>query len=206
MFYDPRDNLRPAPLSHNPFNALVAPRPIGWISSIDNAGNVNLAPFSFFNAFSSDPPLVGFALGSKDAQNTPKDTLYNVRQVPEFVANLASYELREQVNLSSATYPREIDEFEQIGLAQAPSQLVRPPRVAAARAALECSVFQILELPSQPGGRDRHLVIGEVIGIHIDDEVIADGMVDVTRLRPIARLGYEDYAVVDSVFSMQRPK
>jgi flavin reductase (DIM6/NTAB) family NADH-FMN oxidoreductase RutF len=205
MFYDPRDDLRPAPLTHNPFNALVAPRPIGWISSIDRAGNVNLAPFSFFNAFSSDPPLVGFALGSKDARNTPKDTLYNVREVPEFVANLASYELREQVNLSSATYPRETNEFEQVGLVQAPSCLVRPPRVAAARAALECSVFQILELPKRPGGRDRHLVIGEVVGIHIDDAVIENGIVMSSRLQQLSRLGYFEYDVVGDTFDIPRP-
>jgi flavin reductase (DIM6/NTAB) family NADH-FMN oxidoreductase RutF len=152
MFYDPRENLRPAPLTHNPFNALVAPRPIGWISTIDTAGIVNLAPFSFFNAFSSDPPLVGFALGSKDGQNTPKDTLYNVREVPEFVANLASYDLREQVNLSSAVLPRESNEFEHVGLTEAPSLSVRPPRIAEARAALECKVWKIIELPGPPGG------------------------------------------------------
>jgi flavin reductase (DIM6/NTAB) family NADH-FMN oxidoreductase RutF len=205
MFYDPRDNLRPPPLTHNPFNALVAPRPIGWISSIDSSGNVNLAPFSFFSALSSDPPLVGFALGSKDGENTPKDTLYNVREVPEFVANLASYDLREQVNLSSAVLPREVNEFEQVGLTQAPAQLVRPPLVAEARAAMECKVWKIIELPSPPGGRDRHLVIGEVIGIHIDDGMIENGRVLSSRLQQLSRLGYFEYDVVGDTFDIPRP-
>jgi len=205
MFYDPRENLRPPPLTHNPFNALVAPRPIGWISSIDGAGNVNLAPFSFFNAFSSDPPLVGFALGSKDAENNPKDTLYNVREVPEFVAHLASYDLREQVNQSSKVYPRGINEFEQVGLTQVPSRLVKPPRIAQARAALGCTVWQILELPSPPGGRDRHLVIGEVVGIHIDDAMIENGKVLSARLQQLSRLGYFEYDVVGETFDIPRP-
>lgn len=205
MFYDPRENLRPAPLTRNPFNALVAPRPIGWITSIDQRGNVNLAPFSFFNAVSSDPPYVVFALGSKDANNTPKDTLHNVRDVPEFVVNIASWELREQVNQTSKVYPLGVNEFVEAGLTEAPCRSVRPPRVAESKAALECEVYQILQLPSRPGGRDRHLVIGEVVGIYIDDDVIKGGIVDSSRLQQISRLGYFEYDVVGETFDIPRP-
>lgn len=206
MFYDPRENLRPEPLSHNPFNALVAPRPIAWVSSIDSRGRVNLAPFSYFNAISSSPPYVMVTIGSKDSEGTPKDTLSNVRDVPEFVVNIASADLKEAINQTSKVYPPEINEFDEAGLTQEASQLVRPPRVAEARAALECRVHQIIELPGPGEKSSRHMVIGEVVGIHIDEDVIEDGKVVASRLNQLSRLGYFEYDSVEDTFTIPRPE
>lgn len=206
MFYDPRENLRPAPLSHNPFNALVAPRPIAWVSTIDSQANVNLAPFSYFNAVSADPPYVVVAIGNKDDKGTPKDTLSNVRDVPEFVVNVASSELRDAINQTSKVYPRDVNEFDEAGLTQVESRLIRPPRVAEARAALECRVHQIVELPGPDNGPSRHLVVGEVVGIYIDDDVIEDGKVVANRLHQLSRLGYFEYDQVDETFTIPRPE
>ena len=205
MFYDPRENLRPEPLTHNPFMALVAPRPIGWISSIDAMGNVNLAPYSYFAAVSSDPPMVIFAPNSKDQDCNPKDTLYNVREVPEFVANVASWDLRSEVNQSSKVFEHGVNELAEAGLTEAPSQLVRPPRIAEVKAALKCTVHDIIRLPSRPGGRLSHLVIGEVVGIYIDDDVIEGGKVVSSRLQQLSRLGYFEYDVVSETFDIPRP-
>ncbi len=206
MFYDPRENPRPEPLSHNPFTALVAPRPIAWVSSIDSSSNVNLAPFSFFNAISSAPPYVMFAVGPRDGDGNPKDTLRNVRQIPEFVVNVASWEQRDAINQTSAEYAIEVDEFEMSGLTQVASQLIQPPRVAEAKAAMECCVHQIIDLPGPPGGHDRHMIIGEVVGIHICDDVIANGVVVASKLHQLSRLGYFEYDHVESTFTMLRPK
>lgn len=205
MFYDPRENLRPAPLSHNPFNALVAPRPIAWVSSIDSAERVNLAPFSYFNAVSADPPYVMIAIGSKDREGTPKDTLRNLREVPEFVVNIASAELRQAVNQTSKVYAHDVNEFEETGLMQLESRLVRPPRVAESKAALECRVHRIIRLPGPASASTRHMVIGEVIGIHISDDVIDDGKVVAGRLHQLSRLGYFEYDAVEETFTMPRP-
>jgi len=206
MFFDPRKNVRPEPLSHNPFNALVAPRPIAWVSSMDSKSCINLAPFSFYNAISSDPPYVMFALGSKDEAGTPKDTLANVRQVPEFVINIASWELREAVNQTSKVYLADVNEFEQTGLTQVASHLVAPPRVGEAKAALECHVNRIINLPGKSNGRERHMVIGEVVGIFISDDVIENGKVDASRLHQLSRLGYFEYDQVEDTFTMPRPE
>ena len=210
MFYDPRENLRPAPLSHNPLNALVAPRPIGWISTISAHGEVNLAPFSYFNAFSADPPLVGFAPNAMPGSGTDgvdcaKDSLANVRAIPEFTVSVVSEELAQAMNETSKPLPHGENEYELAGLDAGSSNLVRPPYVKKARAVLECVVFDIVELPVRTGARGSHLILGEVIGIHIDDELIEDGKVDSRALRQVSRLGYFDYAVVHDVFEMLRP-
>ncbi len=205
MFYDPRQDLKPPPLGHNPLNALVAPRPIGWIATVSSAGEVNLAPFSYFNAFSADPPVVGFAPNAKPATDGPKDSLANVREVPEFTVSIVSVELAAAMNETSRAVPRGVSEFELAGLSAAPSRMVRPPHVGEARGVLECRVVQIVELPSRPGGRGSHLVLGEVVGVHIDDALIRSGRVDTLALRPVSRLGYFDYSVVESLFEMPRP-
>lgn len=205
MFYDPRDNLRPAPLRYNPFNALVAPRPIAWVSTIDSQSRVNLAPFSYFNAVSADPPYVVIGIGNKDDDGTPKDTLSNVRDVPEFVVNIASKELKEAINQSSKVYPQDVDEFDETSVTPVESRQVRPPRVAEAKAALECRVHQIVELPGPEHGSSRHVVIGEVVGIHIDDDVIEDGKVVASRLHQLSRLGYFEYDSVEGTFTIPRP-
>lgn len=205
MFYDPLENLRPAPLTHNPFNALVAPRPIGWISTVSRNGVINLAPFSYFNGVSADPPCVMFAPNARNKESIPKDTYQNILEVPEFVANLATWESREAMNLSSKDFPPEVNEFDEIGLTAVPCEKVRPPRVGEAKVSLECRVTNVVTLPRGGDGRSSHVVIGQVVGIHIDDDVIVDGVVQEARLQPIARLGASNYVVVREVFEMRRP-
>ena len=200
MFYRP--GLDPHGLAHNPFKALVAPRPIGWISSRDAMGRVNLAPYSFFNAIADDPPMVMYSsTGRKIGLDEGKDTVANIRATGEFVANIVSYALRDAMNASSGHYPAGEDEFLRAGLTPAPSVVVGPPRVAEAPASLECRVWKVIDLP----GPANVLVIGEVVGVHIADAVLAEGRVDVTRYQPLARLGYRDYAAVREVFALNRP-
>lgn len=198
MFYDAVKNAHG--LKHDPFKALVSPRPIGWISTVDKDGVVNLAPYSFFNAISDRPHYVFFSSYGR------KDSLRNAEETKEFVCSLATWDLREQMNVTSAGVGPDVDEFELSGLTAAPSSLVAPPRVAESPVAFECTYFQSLELPSDNGREPYIVVIGRVVGIHIDDDVIVDGMIDMARLRPIARLGYMDYTVVDTVFSIDRPQ
>lgn len=196
MFYDAVENSHG--LKYDPFKALVAPRPVGWISSLGPDGVANLAPYSFFNAVANRPNFVIFSSTGR------KDSVSNIEATGEFVCNLATWDLREAMNASSAQVDTGVDEFELAGLEKAPSRLVKPPRVAASPVALECTYYQTVELP--PTGDMQNLVcFGQVVGIHIDDDVIVDGMVDVTRYKPIARLGYNDYAVVDELFAMVRP-
>ena len=197
MFYETDDNGHG--LKHDPFKALVAPRPIGWISSLSADGIVNLAPYSFFNGVSDRPPFVMFSSSGR------KDSLVNIEATGEFVCSLATYELKDQMNATSAAVGPEVDEMALAGLTPAPCKLVKPPHVAESPVALECRHFKTIPLPGKDDGEGYIIIIGQVVGIHIDEAVIVDGKVDVTRLRPIARLGYMDYSVVDAVFSMQRP-
>jgi flavin reductase (DIM6/NTAB) family NADH-FMN oxidoreductase RutF len=197
MYYDPR---RGHGLPHNPITALVVPRPIGWISTISRAGVINLAPYSFFNVVSGQPPFVMFASKPR------KDSQRNAEETGEFVYSMATYELREAVNLSSTEWGPAISEPERIRLEMAQCREVKPPRVARSPVALECKYFKTVELVSGDGTRNTSsIVIGEVIGIHIDDSVIVNGHVDVTRMQPLARLGYMDYCAVNELFSIQRP-
>lgn len=202
MFYRPSEGHG---LRRNPFNAVVVPRPIGWVSSVDRDGRVNLAPFSFFNAVSYVPPQVMFATTEPHRDGGDKDSLRNIRETGEFAVNLATWPLREAVNASSAPAPHGIDEFELAGLTKAPARLVRPPLVAESPVHLECVLVQIVELPSPDPADPNTVVFGEVVGVHIADEVIVDGLVDPLRLDAIARLGYDQYARVSEVFSMKRP-
>jgi len=205
LFYDPRVVSRPAPLTHNPLLALVAPRPIAWISTMDRTGRLNLAPFSHFNIVSVDPPMVMFAPNSKDEAGAPKDTLRNVGEVPEFVVNVVSWEQREQMNATSKILPFGESEFALAGVEPKSSVSVRPPRVADSKAALECRVWRVVELPSGRSKRNCHIVIGEVVGIHISPDIIVDGRICAQRLAQISRLGYFDYLVVQETFEMRRP-
>lgn len=201
MFYRPGQD--PHGLAHNPFKALVAPRPIGWISSLDAEGRVNLAPYSFFNAIADTPPLVLFSsAGRKAGDGSAKDSAANIRATGEFVCNIVSYALRDAMNVTSGSHPAEADEFALAGLEPAPCRVVAPPRVAAAPAALECRLWKTVDLP----GEANILVIGEVVGVHIDEAVIVEGKVDVTLYQPLSRLGYRDYAAVTSVFPLTRPR
>jgi len=200
IFYEPGDH-RASGLAHDPFKALVAPRPIGWVSTIAADGSVNLAPYSFFNAIGEGPPMLAFS------SSGAKDSSTFAGEVREFVWNLVTYELREQMNATSAPLPRGRSEFERAGLTMAASALVAPPRVAEARCAMECRVVHHLDLCDVEGRpTDQHLVVGQVVGVHVDEDAIVDGAVDTRRLRPVARLGGPaDYTVVDALFQMRRP-
>lgn len=205
MFYRPADGH---PLPHDPFKALVVPRPIGWISSVDPEGRANLAPYSFFNGCGDQPPLVMFAqTGRKSRPELWKDSIANIRATGVFAANMVSKALAEPMNLSSGTHPAGTDEFTVAGLTPAPCETIAAPRVAEAPAALECRLVRIVEdLPSWHAHARNLIVIGEVVGVHIDDAVIAEGRVDLLSIEPVARLGYMDYAAVEDIWAMDRPK
>jgi flavin reductase (DIM6/NTAB) family NADH-FMN oxidoreductase RutF len=202
-----RETLKALGLAFNPFKAVVAPRPIGWVTTVDRMGVVNLAPYSFFNAVSSDPPMVFYgANGTHDADGGEKDSLRNVRENGEFVCNLVTWELLHQMNDTATPAPHGVDEMETVGLARLPSRLVKPPRVAASPAHLECKLHQLVELPADPrSGKRNVMVIGQVVAIHIDDAYIVNGRFDTARAQPVARLGYLDYAVVTKAFEVKRP-
>lgn len=202
MFFD---DHRKHGLRHNPFKALVAPRPIAWVSSIDTEGIPNLAPFSYFNACADRPPTIMFAPNNPRPNGENKDTLRNVEQTNEFVVNLVGYELREAMNLTSAHVGASVDEFELAGLTPVPSVHVKAPRVAEAPVSLECRFLTRLRLPSDHPKVENNLVIGTVVGTHIADHIIRDGMIDMAAYRPVARLGYMDYTSVETVFEMLRP-
>lgn len=192
-------------LPHNPFNAIVVPRPIGWISTVDAGGTVNLAPYSFFNAVGYSPPQVMYGSAANQAAGGLKDSVSNIKATGEFVVNLATWPLREKVNLSSAPAPHGIDEFEMAGLTKAPSELVAPPRVAESPVNMECRLVDVVELLTDDPERPNLVVFGRVAGVHIADDVMVDGRVDVQRLQPISRLGYNEYGRVTEVFTMNRP-
>jgi flavin reductase (DIM6/NTAB) family NADH-FMN oxidoreductase RutF len=189
------------------FNAIVAPRPIGWISTLDETGAPNLAPFSYFNGMSATPPMVMFAC-NQPADRDEKDTLNNVRRTGEFVANLATYALREEMNGSSATVPHGVDEFELVGLAKGTSQCVKPPRVAASPVAMECRLLRVVDFePEAAGERRSSVVFGRVLAMHIDDAYLDEaGRFNMLKARPLARLGGFTYLAVGDVFEMGRPK
>lgn len=199
MFYEPAKRDRAA-LPHDPIKAIVAPRPIGWISTRSLDGRINLAPYSYFNVFSGAPPIVGF---SSDGM---KDSATFAHESGEFVFNLASYDLLQAVSQSSAPLPRGASEFEHTGLTMAPCHLVKAPRVKEAHASFECKLAHFLPLLDSKGHPSANfLVIGEVVGVHIDDAFIVDGRFATAKARPLARLGYKDYSVVDDVFELARP-
>jgi flavin reductase (DIM6/NTAB) family NADH-FMN oxidoreductase RutF len=201
LFYEPHLRDRTL-LPHDPFKAIVAPRPVGWISTTGPDGEVNLAPYSFFNAVCEGPLMLAFSSqGAKDSATFAGDAR-------EFVWNLATYDLREHMNASSAPLPRGTSEFEHARLEMAPSRIVAAPRVAASPCAMECKVVDAIDLRDVEGRPvDQYLVIGQVVGIHLDERYVVDGQVDTAAIRPIARCGYlGDYAVVDSLFQMRRPR
>ena len=184
----------------DPFKGVVAPRPIGWISSMSKAGQVNLAPYSFFNGVASRPRLVMFASESE------KDAAAFAIESGEFAWSMATWELRGQMNLTSEGLPRGRSEFEYAKLATAPCRIVKAPRVAASPAAMECKVTQVLRLKDLDGRDTGGVVVyGQVVGMHIDERFMKKGRFDLAAAQPIARCGYDEYAVIDKVFAMQRP-
>jgi flavin reductase (DIM6/NTAB) family NADH-FMN oxidoreductase RutF len=198
MDYDPRSE--PHNLSHDPTTSLVVPRPIGGISTVSPTGVVNLAPYSFFNLIASHPPFVMFS------SNTRKHSQSHAHSGGEFVFNLATYALRTEMNITGGDYAEDVSEPELAKLAMAPSRIVKPPRVANSPIALECLHSQTVNLVSSNGKMHNYeMVIGEVVNVHVDDAVIVNGMIDMSRIRPIARLGYRgDYTVVENIFEMKR--
>jgi flavin reductase (DIM6/NTAB) family NADH-FMN oxidoreductase RutF len=200
--------MKPPPFKHTVYNALVVPRPIGWISTISTAGVINLAPFSFFNALSGEPPCVmycpnGFKPGSTEA----KDSLTNVQETGEFVYNMCTVDLLDAMNKSSAHVPSSVDEMAEAGLEAAACEQVKPPRVKNSPIALECKLLQIVDLPAPKNSSPNNMVVGQVVGIHIADDVIVDGKIDAGLVQPLARLGYLDYAKItaDNIFTVPRP-
>ncbi|MGB5557924.1 MAG: flavin reductase family protein [Paracoccaceae bacterium] len=199
MFYRPVDGHG---LPHNPFNAIVTPRPIGWISTRGDDGRDNLAPYSFFNAVAYTPPQVMFASTSGKADREfGKDSVANIKETGVFCVNIVEYAMRDAMNVSSGAYGADVDEFELIGLERAECETIACSRVAAAPAALECRLTQIVTL----AGVENYCVFGEVTGVYMRDNCIVDGRFDVTTFRPMARLGYRDYCCVDNLFSLKRP-
>ncbi len=197
-FYEPSKGHG---LPHDPFKAIVAPRPIGWLSTRDSEGRVNLAPYSFFNAVCDRPPMVMFSSSGW------KDTVRNIEATGEFVCNLVTRELAEKMNLTSAMLPHGTNEFELAGLAAAPSRIVGPPRVAEAPAALECRLIQILQLRDLDGRQlDQYVTIGQVVGVHIEQSYLKDGVFDLLAAHPVQRAGYTaDYTEATTGFRMKRP-
>jgi flavin reductase (DIM6/NTAB) family NADH-FMN oxidoreductase RutF len=201
MFYEP--SKKNHGLSRDPFKAIIAPRPIGWISSMSAKGEINLAPYSFFNGVLTDPPMVIFSSEGR------KDSVAFVEETKEFVCNLAVWDLREQMNATSGPFSRGINEMDAAGLVAAPSVLVKPPRVKASPCALECRWLQTVRLHDMRGElTDGYVVFGQVVGIHIDEAFIKDGYLDTAAMRPIARAGYHEYFVStpETKFAMRRPQ
>lgn len=200
-YYEPKNGHG---LKHDPFNAIIAPRPIGWISSRDGSGNINLAPYSFFNAFCYVPPIIGFS------STGWKDTVANIKETGEFTWNLATRDIAQQMNMTSASVPHETDEFVLAGLTKAPSRLVGVPRVGESPVSFECKRTQMLQLEGADGRKaDAWMVFGEVVAVHIDTRLIRDGVYQTAEAYPILRAGRGgDYVQVrpDMMFEMPRPK
>ena len=198
-FYEPRHGHG---LRHDPFNAIVAPRPIGWISTVDNKGIANLAPYSFFNAFNYSPPIIGFStIGWKDS-------VANVEATGEFCWSLATKALAREMNLTCAPAPPEVDEFEISGLTRAPSRLVSPPRVLESPVNFECRLTQLIQLRDAAGADlPTWLILGEVVAVHIDKLYVEGGVYETAIARPILRAGrLGDYAEItpEAMFEMPR--
>ena len=199
LFYEPyaRDK---AVLPHDPFKAIIAPRPIGWVTTRSAKGEINLAPYSFFNAFADRPPLIAFS------SQGYKDSVAFIEETGEFVWNMPTYALRDGMNATAADLERGRSEPEFAGLEMAPCRLVAPSRVAKSPAALECKLVEVKRLADHHGtALDYWLVIGEVVGVHLDPAYVKDGILDMAAMAPIARCGYKDYIVADRPFQMDRP-
>ncbi len=198
MFFDP--DLRNHGLRYNPIKACVVPRPIGWITTRKPNGRVNLAPYSQFNIVGYEPGFVMFSANTHPPDFLPKHSTFNAEHTGEFVYNMATYELRDAVHRSSTIIDTEGDDLEALALTPAPCKVVDVPRVAQSPVAFECRHYTTLTLPGSTPDTTHRLVVGRIVGIHIDDEAITDGKLDLVRVKPLARLGYADYTTVESIF------
>jgi flavin reductase (DIM6/NTAB) family NADH-FMN oxidoreductase RutF len=203
MFYKTN---QPHGLPHDPFKSCITPRPIAWVSTIDLAGIVNLAPFSFFNAIASDPPMVMISFTGFHEHGGEKDTLSNIKSTGEFVVNIVSLEHKDLMNISTADLAHDVDEMALAGLNAAPSELIQAPRVKEAPIHLECKLFQEIKLPCTLDNSINTMILGSVLGVHIKDEVLSNGLVDLKKIKPLARLGYRQYTAVEELFEMVRPE
>lgn len=205
MFYRPgRDDHG---LPRNPFNALITPRPIAWVSTRSAAGVANLAPFSFFSGTAYEPPIISVAInGAKLGKHKGegKDTLANIRETKEFAVSIVPAALKDAMNASAGHYAADADEFAIAGVTEAACETISAPRVAESPAALECRLVRLVELPNEGAG-ENVTVFGQVLGVHIADEILNEGFVDPRRFQPLARMGYLDYTIVEDVFTMKRP-
>ncbi len=203
MYYEP--GVTPHGLPFDPFKSCVVPRPIGWISTVDAQGRHNLAPYSQFQNVTFNPPIVMFS-ANQDTGGNRKDSVRNAEQTGEFVWNMATYALRDAVNISAEELPHGVDEFERAGLQKLPSKLVKPARVALSPIQFECVYLNTLRFPGVPPMGTADVVFGRVVAVHIADEVIdVNGLVDVLKIQPLARMGYFDYTFVDNKFHMVIP-
>ena len=205
MFYDA--TKRDHGMTVDPWTALVVPRPIGWISTVDGQGRVNLAPYSFYNAVSGSPPMVYFSTTGTYGDTPTKHSRLNAEATGEFVVNMVSAELAKEMNVTTTMVEYGIDEMKLAGLAPAPSRFVKPPRVARSPIALECKYWKTLEMPAEEGREKQQaaVVFGRVVGIHIDDAIIKNGRIDTLAFKPLARLGYSEYTTTETVWKMSRP-
>lgn len=200
MYYEP--GVTPHGLPHDPFKSCVVPRPIGWISTVDSQGRHNLAPYSQFQNVTFNPPIVMFS-ANQNTGGQRKDSVRNAEETGEFVWNMATYALREAVNKSAEELPHGVDEFEHAGLLKLPSRKVKPMRVAGSPIQFECVYLNTLRFPGVPPMGTADVVFGRVVAIHIDDAVIdGQGMLDILKIQPLARMGYYDYTFVDNKFEM----
>lgn len=199
MYYRPQDGHG---LPHNPFSAIVTPRPIGWISTRGADGHDNLAPYSFFNAVAYTPPQVMFAsIGTKSDRDEGKDSLSQIRETGVFCVNVVEYAMRDAMNVTSGSFSRDVDEFAKAGIERDDCVEIRCSRVAAAPANLECRLTQIVQLD----GESNLVVFGEVVGVHLREDCLRDGIFDVASYQPLTRLGYRDYAKISELFPLKRP-
>lgn len=204
MFYEPR--LHNSGMAIDPLKSLVVPRPIAWVSSVDLEGRVNVAPFSFFNLVAEAPPMVMLAPYGRKSNGEIKDSKLNIEAVGAFVINLATWDLKDAMNITSSQFPSGTNEAEKAGLEMVPARIVVAPRIAASPVALECRYLKTVDLPTLDENEPNGIIIGEIVGIHIDEKLITeDNRVDITRARPIARMGYSLYTVIDETFRMTRP-
>lgn len=201
MFYRPGEAHG---LPHNPLISCVVPRPIGWISTLDTEGRSNLAPFSLFNLVRYEPAVVMFSANGHHIDGGRKDSVVNARDTGEFVYNMATWELRSACNESSANLDRGHSEAQHLELEMVPSTIVGPPRVMRSPVQFECRTSLVMELPTKRGEAWNTLVFGDVVGVHIADWALTDGLIDIEKIKPLARMGYLDFAVIDDVFPMPR--
>ena len=202
MFYKTDE---PHGLPHDPFKSCVVPRPIAWVSTVHPNGVVNLAPFSFFNALASDPPMVMISFTGYHEHGGEKDSLFNIKNSGEFVVNIVPLTLNEAMNTTSAAVAHEVDELKLAGLNTENSVLVKAPRIKESPINMECKFHHEIKLPCTLKDSINTTIIGKVLGINIKQEVLTDGIIDLSKIMPLARLGYNQYTFVDSIFTMKRP-